>query len=192
MPPERDMLTAPVGLPGGNGCQLLISFCNLPYPREAGLLWLDTASGRTEPLQLQLPDLMASCAGLARAGAMIYALVQVPNHVYVVGFKVGSFAPTFWQLVPEVYDGHSIAVLGEHLYIVSTGTDRVIRYELTSGGLKNATVVWQASSTGVDTHHISSLMVWGDRLIVTAFGPKTGETWETALDGYMHDITRDS
>jgi hypothetical protein len=51
-------------------------------------------------------------------------------------------------------------------------------------------VIWRASHEGRDTHHINSLALIGGRLCLTAFGPKRGALWSTAVDGYVFDVER--
>ncbi len=53
-------------------------------------------------------------------------------------------------------------------------------------------VVWAASDTGRDTHHLNSVAVVDGRLLATGFGPKTGERHSSATDGFVHDLGADT
>ena len=44
-----------------------------------------------------------------------------------------------------------------HLYVVSTGSDEVFRYDLGPTGLSNPVVIWQAQRLDTDTHHVNSI-----------------------------------
>jgi hypothetical protein len=89
---------------------------------------------------------------------------------------------------PEnVKDAHSVAVIDGDTYVVSTGTDEVRR--LPRGRTAGPTeVVWQATTAGADTHHLNSILPVDGRLLCSAFGPKQGQRWSTALDGYVVDL----
>jgi len=75
--------------------------------------------------------------------------------------------------------------------VVSTSTDSVIRYTLSPLGVDAPQEVWRASESGVDIHHINSIIEWDGNLVILAFGPKDGTLWASASNGYIHDITRD-
>ena len=66
-----------------------------------------------------------------------------------------------------------------------------VRYDLAPLGVRNPEVIWRASNTGTDTHHINSIIEWQGSLVISAFGPKFGTLWASAMDGYIHDISQD-
>jgi len=86
-----------------------------------------------------------------------------------------------------IKDVRSITVVDGFLYAVSTGTDEVRRVPLDRLG-QPSEVVWRASGAGSDTHHVNSIVNAGHRILCSAFGPKTGTRWSTALVGYVVDI----
>jgi hypothetical protein len=113
-----------------------------------------------------------------------------------IGPEQGSFLSildvstlTVLECVPlkDVTDVHSICVRDEWLYLVSTGTDEVRRLNVSSVD-RPSELVWRASSHGSDTHHVNSILATGTRLLCSAFGPKSGERWSTALAGYVVDV----
>jgi hypothetical protein len=89
---------------------------------------------------------------------------------------------------PEnVKDVHSVAVVDGATYLVSTGTDEVRRLPRgRTGGPTEA--VWQATTAGADTHHLNSILPVDGRLLCSGFGPKAGQRWSTAIDGYVVDL----
>lgn len=101
-----------------------------------------------------------------------------------------SLKPERHQILKEVQDVHSILYFESGLYVVSTGTDEVIRYEISANyGFVNPKTVWHASDTRMDTHHINSIVQKDGEIIVSAFGPKEGSSWKTAKNGYIFNLT---
>ena len=170
---------------------VLVSFCNLSAAKSTGILKVDLPSESFHPISLGCFSSVTSCTGLAIEGEKVYLLVVSGGMHYLVGFRQSDFKPAFCQSLDEIKDGHSILTKNGYCYIVSTGTDEVIRYDLVPRGLINPQVVWQASSTKTDTHHINSIIDWRGNLVISAFGPKSEALWASASDGYIHDITRD-
>jgi len=70
---------------------------------------------------------------------------------------------------------------------VSTGTDEVRRLPRGNSGGPTE-VVWRATPAEVDTHHLNSILPVDGRLLCSGFGPKTGQRWSTASDGYVVDL----
>jgi hypothetical protein len=170
---------------------LLISYCNLPVPRRSAVLKLDLDAGYSDAVSFEFPKPMDSCTGLALQGERIYALFLAGGLSHLAALTAGSLESVFSQPLPEVKDGHSVWVKPPYVYIVSTGTDEVLRYDLAPDGLLNPSVVWQANASGADAHHINSITDWKGRLVISALGPKSGALWATATEGYIHDISRD-
>jgi hypothetical protein len=97
----------------------------------------------------------------------------------------------FHAAVPEVKDGHSVLALERSIYVISTGTDEVLCYDILENSVGNPRVVWRASDAKKDTHHVNSIAIAERDILVSAFGPKAAELWSTATNGYIHNITRD-
>jgi len=109
----------------------------------------------------------------------------------IAALRQNDLSPLYCQELPEVKDGHSILALDAKIYVVSTGSDEVICYDLLENKLSNPRIFWRASNSGTDTHHVNSIIKTGDELFVSAFGPKTGPLWASAKNGYVHNITTD-
>jgi hypothetical protein len=170
---------------------LLLSFCNLPAPRNTALMKLDLDSETALTVELGWKGLIKSCTGLFANHEKIYVLFESEGTDYVAGLGRVDLSPVFIQPLSEVKQGHSIFIKDTNFYVVSTGSDKVFRYDLGPPGLSNPIVVWQASNFETDTHHINSIAEWQGNLIISAFGPKFGTLWSSAFDGYIHDISRD-
>jgi hypothetical protein len=170
---------------------ILLSFCNLPVPRRTGLLRLELDSESTSEVMLGIENTVESCTGLTAVHEKIYLLFVSRGMHYLGALRQGDLRPLHHQPLPEIKEGHSILAKDGYLYVVSTGTDEVFRYELGPAGVSNPSVIWRASNVGTDTHHVNSIIEWQGSLAISAFGPKFGTLWASAMDGYIHDITRD-
>jgi hypothetical protein len=169
---------------------ILLSFCNLPTPLRTGILRLDLDSEEAAEVELGSEANVESCTGLSADGNRIYALF-LSDGIYLIGaLSRNDLQPVFRQPLPEIKDGHSILAKEEYLYVVSTGTDEIFRYDLGPKGVSNPVVIWRASDTTTDTHHVNSITGWDGNLVISAFGPKFGTLWSSAFDGYIHDISR--
>jgi hypothetical protein len=171
--------------------KILASFCNLPITKNTGILQIDFISNQFTPIKLWDYLKVSTCTGLTADEEHVYILCVSHGTHYLVGLRHADFAPVFCQVLPEIQDGHSILAKDGYLYVVSTGTDSVIRYTLSPLGVDAPQEVWRASESGVDTHHINSIIEWDGNLVISAFGPKDGTLWASASNGYIHDITRD-
>lgn len=171
--------------------KVLASLCNMPQPAKSGLVLADLDTGETRLLDMGLPEPIKTCTGLALDGEWIYAVGITAEDIHYLAVLSGSdYSPRGFAKIENVLDVHSILQHDGGLYLVSTRTDCVLRYELSPDGLSNPVVVWQASSEGRDTHHINSIALWKGDVVVSAFGPKRGATWSTATEGYIHNLTQ--
>ncbi len=170
---------------------LLASFCNLPFPMNAAILKISVDADHSDMSNVGFPEGVETCTGLTSDNNNLYALFRSHGVFYVAGFTLDDFQRFFCQPLTEVRDGHSLFVRMGQLYVVSTGTDQVLRYELARNGIKNPQVIWSASEAGRDTHHVNSVAEWNGNIVVSCFGPKRGELWASAVEGYIHDIDRD-
>lgn len=175
---------------------ILVSFCNLPKPTKHPILRLNIPQTsnepiNTRPIKLGHPKPISSATGLTANMNNIFALYWAKNKFYVAALKRKDLSPLYQQELPEIKDGHSILASETQLFVVSTGTDEVIRYYIQDKKLANPEVIWRASSAGTDTHHMNSIIKIGREIYISAFGLKTGELWASASNGYIHNITSD-
>jgi GT2 family glycosyltransferase len=87
-------------------------------------------------------------------------------------------------------DVHSIWLLDGRLFVVSTGTDEVMELEIRGPQILSETVFWRPDPSGprVDIHHLNGLCESRGRLLVSGFGPKASQLWNSAQDGFILDI----
>jgi hypothetical protein len=174
---------------------VLASFCNNPESTTSPVLCAKVSLSHLNtleyaPVSLGFPGLINSVTGLAKGHKKIFVFFVSQAKSYVSVLRESDLIPLFYQGLPEIKDGHSLTVFGQQLYIVSTGTDEVLRYDISENALENPRIAWRASEAGRDTHHINSIVEKDDDLLISAFGPKTGQLWATASNGYIHNITR--
>lgn len=173
--------------------RLIVSFCNLRKPRESGLMCFDLRHHAHTWIELghDLGAVVTTSVGICTDENYIYHVFGASNQTYISVLLKDKLIPIVCQPLELVHDPHSICVLNQELYIVSTRTDEVIKYQFRDSQLTNPCVVWQASNNGKDTHHLNSISVIKDEIWVSGFGPKKGERWSTADDGYIYSITGD-
>jgi hypothetical protein len=112
--------------------------------------------------------------GLAVSNGFLYAL-----YTNLDSFRVACVDAVTLQAVSDValagvQDGHSIFVEANSLTVVSSGNDRVLRFEMHDGQVvrpDSPVVVWAASDTGSDSVHLNSIVRHRSELHVSAFGP---------------------
>jgi len=88
-------------------------------------------------------------------------------------------------------DLHSFLLLpGENeLLVASTGTDEIIRLKLNGCRVLSEDVFYQiGSGTSADQHHLNSLVMWKGDIYVSGFGPKEGNDWTTAKNGFVLNL----
>jgi hypothetical protein len=168
---------------------VLASFCNLRPPREESLASINLEDGSIEARRHPIPSAIDTCTGLASSSGRIYSL-SASRGVHLLSVWPKDGPPTY-QPLEGILDAHSILIRGGYLYVVSTGTDEVVRYRLENDQPTDREVAWRASSSSSDTHHLNSIAEFRGSLVVSGFGPKAGTLWSSATDGYIWDIERD-
>ena len=169
--------------------RLLVSLCNLPQPRSTGLLLIDDANDEIRWFDIGVPDeSLAGCTGVWVGEDTVHCVATAVDGRTILSVLDRRTCSVLDVGYPEnVKDVHSVAVIDGDTYLVSTGTDEVRR--LPRGSTAGATeVVWRATPAGADTHHLNSILPVDGRLLCSGFGPKQGQRWSTAVDGYIVDL----
>ena len=107
-----------------------------------------------------------------------------------------SFAVVHHHLFDVVRDVHSFLLSEDEtqLYVVSTGTDEIIRIELDGAVVKSENVFWRPATATerVDNHHLNSIISWRGDIIVSGFGQKEiPDDWNSAKDGFVYNLTKE-
>lgn len=171
---------------------LLISFCNFNGARPSGLLYYQLSTGTAQWVTLGHPAgvLVYSGTGIGQTIRYIFHVYLANSQTYIsILDKQDHLRPVVNQQLLEVSDPHSIAVSAEQVFVVSTGTDEVLSYQWSLTALEHPTVLWNASDTGIDLHHVNSVALTPDKLVCSAFGPRSAEKWSSAQKGYIFSIS---
>ena len=174
----------------------LVSFCNLRFATTSPLLYLSLPIGSgaipvMAPVSLGPHTMTDNATGLVMSNDRIFVTCSSERGFVIAVLSARDLTPIAQHIVPHVRDVHSICVSGDSIYVVSTATDEVWAFEISRDALANPKVVWKASNTGRDTHHLNSIVEAAGDLMVSAFGPKTDGSWNSATNGYIHNISRD-
>jgi hypothetical protein len=167
--------------------RLLVSLCNVGPPRRSALLMVERDQVAVVDLGRPAPDVTTG-VGLSRQGDRVLHLYRTDVTRLTV-LDAATLEVVADYALPEVEDPHSLVLHRGRLVVPSTGTDQVLAYPWTSSGPGAPEVVWAASEAGRDTHHVNAVAVVDGHLLLTAFGPKTGERHSTATQGYVLDLT---
>jgi uncharacterized small protein (DUF1192 family) len=91
-----------------------------------------------------------------------------------------------------VSDAHSVALSGDRLTVVSTGTDSVVDVTMRGADVIDERIFWRPEPDGelADRHHLNAVSWWGQNLIVSVFGKKQNERWASAQNGWIVNVSR--
>ncbi len=176
---------------------ILVSFCNLRAPGVPALGLLNAAT--FEFHVLDLPPAVARCGGitgLAQCDRFIYVAAQPSESTRLATAFASSvlliFSRRDLSLVNHYAfrsgtDIHSLLARQGRLYAVATGTDEVIELRLRNADVVSETCYWRPDRGGPreDLHHLNSIALGGDALLVAAFGKKASDRWHSARDGFI-------
>lgn len=175
----------------------LISFCNSPSQSPSPVLLIKLSPDLSTilnftPIFLGINQPILQVTGITSNEKSIFVIFVLKNKkTYISSLSIEDFSLQYSQELPEIVDPHSIVSINNQLFIVSTGTDEVIRYDIFDGGLNNINTFWRASESKLDTHHINSIAENNGELFISAFGSKSGQLWSSAENGYIHNISKD-
>ncbi len=171
---------------------LLASFCNIPTPTTSPLLLISlplNKESKIVPISLGHSGISTTATGLAQGNGKIF-IAFISDGKFRVAVLDKNLNSLFTQEL-ESQDIHSMLVDGKYLYTISTGTDEVVRYEITNKELKTPEVVWRASDIKKENHHLNSITKYKGDLIISSFGKsKMENAWRTAYDGIIFNVTK--
>jgi hypothetical protein len=98
----------------------------------------------------------------------------------------------FFRFVKDI---HSIwlSATEDSLYVVSTGTDEVIKLILEGAQVVDEHIYWRPEPdiTREDVNHINCIYEWQGNLIISGFGKKIeNEEWNAARNGFIYNISQ--
>lgn len=176
---------------------VLLSLCNVQLRRAPmlALLDLDTSDVST----VILPEALANSqgvTGLALSEAFLFVAVPIvegagsdaqPEHSSLFVFDRHDLTLRTRYVFERGIDVHSLWVEGDRLWAVSTGTDELLQLVLDDAEVRSESVVWRPEPDGprADVHHLNTVARVSGDLLVSGFGPRTGERLRTANDGFV-------
>ena len=147
------------------------------------LLEVQVPSGHIRPIELSV-ETRDGCDGIVGLTSFPGGYIGLlhPNKLFYLS---GDLEVQQVRKLEMLSDAHSVSYHEGYVYVVSTGTDQIIR--VARGGATE--VFWQASDADTDTVHLNSLLWHNDQCLVSAFGPKKENLWRSADEGYVFNIS---
>ncbi|MGZ6792931.1 MAG: DUF4915 domain-containing protein [Mycobacteriales bacterium] len=170
---------------------LLVSCCNLPRPGATSLFDVGVVDGSVRPVPMTCASGdVASGVGLIRRGDEIWHVhLDSTMSAHLARFRADTLEMVGDHELPGVRDAHSLCATPDGMAVVSTGTDEVVGFAWDGRRLTPTGPLWAASEAGVDTHHLNSVGWWRGALVCSGFGPKADQTWASASEGYVVDVS---
>lgn len=173
---------------------ILASFCNIPTPTGSPVIGIElplNKNSRVLPINIGSEHPVNTATGLCVGEGRIFVSYLAKGKFCISSINEKSLEIEFNHEFPSSKDTHSMIVSGGYLYTVSTGTDEVIRYEITKTGLKKSEFIWKASDGKKENHHINSICEFDGDIIVSGFGKgEMDNAWRTAKDGFIFNISK--
>jgi hypothetical protein len=173
----------------------LLSLCNRLRPPSQGTLLFDLTARTGSWIPVGTDSQIMGTRGICVHDGVLYVLYTVgwwETHLSTYDVTAGTPRLTSDRLLPEVRDPHSVCVHENRLLVASTGTDEIVAYDVSDDEVGEiAETFWRVSDAGADTQHVNSVCSDGNTVVVSAFGPRSGELWSTAENGYIYDITNE-
>lgn len=165
--------------------KLVISFCN-SSANDKSLLYYHAESDQAGWCDLNCKEDIVGVSGIVRYREGYFALRQGSG-----GRTTLMYINAFYEAVKHVplslvNDGHSIIVLGNELYIASSGNDSVGK--ITFDDKLNVREVIEARLSSLDkgdTLHLNSVCSYQGKIYVSAFGNKGDKSWKECKSGVV-------
>jgi hypothetical protein len=178
--------------------RLLVSLCSSTPGAPEALVVYDAASGRVDPVPLL--DSGAGAFGLCVAEDTIYCLIdhgrpdpEEPERSELCALDSSTLEVRWRYSFRLGRDVHSVAAGAVRIFVTSAGTDEVLELPLDDRGhVRDERVVWRPDPSGerADHHHLNDVVIDGDRVLVSGFGPRpTPEwRWKDATAGFVRAL----
>jgi len=174
---------------------LLVTLCNNPLNSSAQTICLEIpadfncAQIKSAPIYSGFDKLINSITGISQDSKYLYLLSPGQTTQLSILDKQ-TLSSVSCQELPEVHDAHSILAYNGKLYVVSTGTDEIITYDIKDQSAINPKIFWKIESSNKDTNHINSINNIKGDFYITAFGPKAAKLHSSARNGYILNISK--
>lgn len=150
--------------------RLLISFLRRgPSRCLLGVATADPLYFQPLPLPAEIVESHAEASGLAADDRYVYAALSGNHGETLLVLNREDLSFNGLHLLRSGEDSHSIAVRDNWLYLVSTGTDEVIRYPLIDGVPGGPEFFWRPDDLGrrMDLHHFNGIWPVEDGFLIS-------------------------
>jgi hypothetical protein len=174
---------------------ILVSFVNIIDSERRTLLGVldpDTLAFMPLDVPADVNPGPGGIAGMALSSRYIFmALRSLPGSSLLV-LRRADLTIVNYYTCHLVKDIHALWASSWFLFAASTGTDEVVALHLFDHEIHEEIVVWRPDPDGprADRHHINTVSVWRDNLLIAGFGAKAGESWSSAQQGFILNQTR--
>lgn len=175
--------------------ELLISIANVgSYPRPSCLLRMNAETHARDWVDVGVGQDLVTGVGIHADDQYVYhiSVTVKPYVTYLSILDRAMLQVLDVHPLPEINDGHSVVRLGDEIIVVSTETDEIWAYPIKGTKIGPGRLFWTPTGSGEDVHHVNSVAIADGDLLCSAFGPKDGDSWYTARNGYIRNLTTDS
>ncbi len=167
--------------------KLLVSFCNQQNNAiHDNLVLLDTETKERRSFLDFLYN--RSITGITQDESRVYICYQDQVNGIII-LKKPNLEIELIRSFPEIKDGHTVLINENNLYVVSTGNDRILKFNfdtiINKVEYTDSFYLSPDANSELDLNHINSIAIKNNEIYLTAFGKKLGEKWSTALNGYI-------
>lgn len=131
------------------------------------------------------PTVAVRFMGLAIVPGGLMAVAGSKDRAFLATFNQ-NLKQTGWHELSGARDPHGLVVEDNQLWVVSSGTNEVIRYEMSASGPSAAQTVFRHPDT--ELQHFNGLARHGGMLVLSAFGRSAEAVRRTSFTGYLIDI----
>jgi hypothetical protein len=176
--------------------RLFASLCNRTEEAPTSLLVVDSPNSIVEPVDVSEPA--SGALGMSLFRGELLAVFDLgrqdrdePERSELRAFDTNTLTERWRAGVELARDVHSIAADDDGLLAASSGTDAIVRIDLSeAGGAQAERVVWQASpDSSSDLNHLNTVARVDDRVLVAGFGPRPAPAaWRDAREGFVLEL----
>ncbi len=170
--------------------EVLMSFCNVaPDLPPLGIIDMDHPRLR----YVTLPDFgrpVNGATGICWLGTQIAVVLQHDAGETGLLLIAPQWRSLSYYPLRAVLDGHSAIVIGDELFVVSTGTNSLIRLRFTAQGTIDEGLAWAFDQTG--PVHLNSLTTVHNDVLVSCFGVQHTLGWQHTRKGCVINTRTDT
>lgn len=137
------------------------------------------------PIRVDGPGGEVRIMGLAVGPSGLLAVAGSKDLAFLATFDQ-RLEQTGWHVLSGTIDPHGVMLEAGHVWVVSSGTNEVIRYRMSASGSSTPERVFLHPSD--EPQHFNGIARHGDRLVLSAFGVAAAASRQVRNTGYLVDI----